>query len=736
MNQSTQTSEAIELANLRLRLRDGLQFDLREYGGEPCYVVKNRVSSEYFQIGITEYAFISLLDGATSLQEAVQQTAYQLGEEAFAIQDAVLTCQWLIQHGLADPVNDIENTAQTSLDYLLGEIRTRNSSRMVAQLNPLFFRLPLFNPQPVLRILQPALGWIASRVFFVIWVLVMVTALVVLFQQKDDLAGEALGLLTPRAWLWFVVTMIFMKFVHEFAHGVFCNRFGGQVREAGVVFILCWPIPYVDVTSCWSFPSRWRRIAVSSAGMYVELFIAGLATIGWSLTSDVVLKFHLVNIMLAGSLTTLLFNANFLMRFDGYYILSDLLEIPNLAQQGQQYLQYLGKRYLLGMRLQPAKFSRGRGMAIKTYGVLALCWRIVVYVSLSIIASALFFGFGIALSVLGGAMWLGVPLFRLGKLMMGQGQGGVVDWRRLAMVTVPAGLGLLAAMFVLPWPIQLSAPAFVRYEDPAVIRVQTPGFVEEIAVRNGEFVNAGDLLVQLRNHEVVAHLDALKADRQQSLLRSRRYHAERAIPAYQSEIAARLAIEKQIDEVSRKLDDLTLRTPVSGIVVGRQLDASIGQFVSPGTELLRIVDENRKEIVVSISQDYFDSFSDRKGQATIFVSSQAGDVCPGWLASIEPTASLNVDPRLATYAGGSLTVRTSATETIDGQADLELVQPRFRGTVTPEASASRQLACGITGYVRLGYHPDNLAVHVVKAARSWIRSLSEAAHREVSLAGQ
>ena len=168
MKQPTRPNEAFDLANLRIRLRHGLKFDLREYGGEPSYVVRHQVSSSFFQIGVPEYAFISLLDGTTSIQEAVQLTACQLGEDAFTIQDGVGTCQWLIQHGFADPVTDACDAAQTSLDYLLEEIKSQQSRRLVSQLNPLFFKLPLFNPQPMLRAVFPYIGWIASRLFFVI----------------------------------------------------------------------------------------------------------------------------------------------------------------------------------------------------------------------------------------------------------------------------------------------------------------------------------------------------------------------------------------------------------------------------------------------------------------------------------------------------------------------------------------------------------------------------------------
>ena len=434
--------------------------------------------------------------------------------------------------------------------------------------------------------------------------------------------------------------------------------------------------------------------------------------------------------MLTGSVATLIFNANFLMRFDGYCILSDFLEIPNLAQQGQQYLQYLGKRYLLGMEVQPTRHARSRGLAIRLYGVLAFFWRILIYVALSIFAAALFFGFGIALAILGGALWLGLPLYRFGKLITGQGNTGAVNGRRLTLVTAPLSASLFAAFCILPWPVQVNAPAFVQFKDPAIVRVETSGFVKEIHVENGEFVNRGDLLVRLHNHELLARLSGLMADRQQSLLRSRRHHAERAVAAYQSEVAVRLAIERQISDVSRQLESLTLRSPVSGTVVARDLDSVFGLFVSLGTELLQVVDKNEKEVVVSVGQDDFDEFLAQEGQEAVFVPSQAGKRFPGQLSKIEPTASLDVDVRLTSYAAGPLPVRTIAAETSQSQPELNLVQPRFRGTVSLQSSDGQGLASGVTGYVRLRCYSNSLARHSVKIVKDWIRSVADTAYRE------
>jgi putative peptide zinc metalloprotease protein len=285
-----------------------------------------------------------VLDGNTTLQAAVQETSHRLGHEALTIRDAVRIGHWLIESGLANSV-DGSGSQTNSASVLLERRKSQQQQKSVAQLNPLFIKLPLGNPQALIRLLSCFFGWLCSGFFLGIWVAVVMYAIVCVFQSPGELYAAGLGVFTADGWAWMLVTMIGLKVVHELAHGLFCDRFGGSVKETGLVFILFIPMPYVDVTSCWSFRSKWERIAVAAAGMYIEMFVAALAAIAWSFSGDPVLKFHLFNVMLLGSLTTLLFNANFLMRFDGYYMLADFLEIPNLYQKGQQFVNGLGSQF-------------------------------------------------------------------------------------------------------------------------------------------------------------------------------------------------------------------------------------------------------------------------------------------------------------------------------------------------------------------------------------------------------
>jgi len=578
------------------------------------------------------------------------------------------------------------------------------------------------------------LGWIGSRWFAGVWCVVAVFAVFRIFQQPELLAQSAQGLLAPNTWAWMLATLVGLKIIHELAHGLFCHRFGGRVKECGLVFILFVPLPFVDVTSCWSFPSKWKRIAVSAAGMYVELFVAAVATIVWSFSHAPVLRFHLFNVMLLGSLTTVLFNANFLMRFDGYYILSDLLEIPNLYQSGQRFVSGFFRRILLGTggtNLMLADSLRDR-VTIRAYGIAAFVWRILICVSLAIIATALLYGFGRLLAFVGIAMWIGTPIVGWYRRLKDPSIDSRPNFRWISTVSIPATLAIGGAICLLPWPVNVSSPAIVEYESPAIVRVEQAGFVTAVHVVDGQEVSCGDLLVELENRDLALRLKELQLEREKSFIRSRSFHHDSEIASYQAENASRQAIETQIAELQRKADSLRIVATADGVVLGEQLETLPGRFVSTGSSIMQVVDERRKIIAVSIGQDQFKTFAAHDQNQVRFLPAHGYEETVGVLERVQPVATAIANVRLTTRAGGSLAIRgTEATaEKIGekGNDDVELLSSRLSAKVSVAATLSQNLRVGSVGHIYLDQYDKTIAETLVLATRRWLERLM----REIS----
>ena len=221
--------------------------------------------------------------------------------------------------------------------------------------------------------------------------------------------NESAGVLYVNNWLWLIGVYIVLKVLHELFHGLVCKKYGGEIYEAGIILILCMPIGYVDATSSWRFHSRWQRIHTAAAGMMIELFAAGLAAIIWSYTEPGFINSLAYHVIIIAGISTVIFNANPLMRFDGYFIFADLVDIPNLYARGRQYIFYLLKKYLLAQETELPVLGSNKDYLVRIYGITTLIWRLLIIVILLVGAWTLFYGAGMLIAVLAMILYFALP---------------------------------------------------------------------------------------------------------------------------------------------------------------------------------------------------------------------------------------------------------------------------------------------------------------------------------------
>lgn len=707
-----------DVGSILLKLRPDLVFTPQVVGGKPGYLIEDPVKTKFYRIGIAEYKFISLLDGATCVADALRLTAATLSDKAFTQDEAATICKWLVDVGLA---HTFESRQASRLS---AAARVASQSGLVQRLNPMFIRVPLYKPDRFLEAITPWLGWIHGPVGWTLAGLLALVATSQLLVHWHRFSMAADGVFAPNRWLWLGLAWLILKIVHEVSHGLACKRYGGTVREAGVMFVMFAPMAYVDVTSSWRFPSKWHRINTSAAGMFSELLIAAVAAIVWSHTEPGVLNDVAFNLVVMASLTTLLFNANPLMRFDGYYILSDLLEVPNLFPSGQQYVRYLGKRYLLGVALPSPRWSKGKDSFIKLYGVAAFLWRVLVSVSLIIAATALFAGAGVIIAVVAGVLWLGLPLVRFGKYFCTD--PSVSTSNRLRLVTSTAVMLALSTLFftVVPWPGVVRAPAIVEYSTMAVVRAGSSGFVQKLMVQNGQFVKEGDILLTLVNEELQAELADLELQMEDARLLSRGYVQEGRMAAYQAEIKRYESLEKKRQQKRHQVEQLTVVAPLSGQLFGRNLPTLPETYVHEGAELFSIGNKQAKEIQISVAQEDLDTFSRRLAKRVMVRVSGAGrffSTC----SEVSPRASMEpLHAGLCAPNGGPLAVRPraeQATTARDENESYELLAPRFLAVVMLDERDSSHLRAGQRGIAAFWDSSDTVGKHIYESASRWLR---------------
>lgn len=690
-----------DLSRIVIRLRDDLAFARRTVGGEQFYVVEDRLSGKCYRVGEKEYTLATALDGNRNLAEILQAVASADSSCSLTSTEALQVCRWLLQTGLAQRQQDEDAASAVS-----------SLPRRWTLINPIFIRIPLLTPDRLLERILPALSWINTRVALVASLMLWIVAALHLVSGWDRFVGSAGNVFSLDQGVYLLASWVALKLFHELGHGLTCKHYGGYVREAGVALLLLAPIPYVDVTSSWRLRSKWARIHIAAAGMIVEATVASFALLLWSYSPDGILSQLCVNIVVMATATTVLFNANPLMRFDGYYILTDLLELPNLYTRGHQFISAISRRWLLGeASVQLPNTTR----FVALYAVAAWCWRLFVCVSLICGAAALLHGAGVVIAAVAIFSWFIVPAYRLVRTLWME-----ADWKRTARFVVLVG-GAAAAGFALlsytPWPFPRRSPGVVEYEPLSVVRAKSAGFLQEIHVTPGEMVAAGQLLARLENPELHNQLKLLELSVKESELRCRIYRQRHEMAAYQAEAEQLAALQKQLAEKQKQVAGLSIRASTGGQVIGRALPHLIGTYLTEGEELCRVGRESAKEIQLSIHQDDVESFQARVGQ-TLSIRSSNGLVHAS-LTRISPRASERAThPALCAPNGGPLPVR----QTSDGDSNdgIVLLEPRFIGHVTLPAEHGQQLRAGqlCTASVRT---PDDSVGHVLsRVARNWI----------------
>ncbi|MCA9133181.1 MAG: hypothetical protein KDA45_08500, partial [Planctomycetales bacterium] len=506
MVSTSHKAASFNLPRSRLRLRQDVRCTPLVQRGETFYQLEVPGTGQFYRLGYAESVFVSLLDGQTTFTTALALTTQHLAEQQLTTQPPSPPPAPVNTVSVVDPVGamDAENSVTVSLPpspaaaaplqtlttsqatslylWLLenglgtlvdagpesGELTPRRSAgartggrSAVACPNPFWLKLPLGNPDRLLGYLLPATSWIFSPFFTMVGLLVIAAGAVTLSLHWERFLAASTQVFSPHNWLWLAAAWLLLKVIHELAHALVCRRYGGEVRDVGLILILFAPLAYVDVSSAWRFPSKWSRIHVAVAGIYAELLLAALAAVAWQQVESPMVGHLLYNLILMASVSTVVFNANPLMRFDGYFMLSDWLEIPNLYAAGSKAVARQCRRLFLGERSGELRYGGKLAWWIGAYGWAALGWRIAVCGSLLLAASLLFHGAGIALSALALLAWVGRPLWAgwTGCLRRWQRQPGQV--LRAAGLSILLGwLGCLF-LFYLPSPARVSAPGIV-----------------------------------------------------------------------------------------------------------------------------------------------------------------------------------------------------------------------------------------------------------------------------------
>ncbi len=513
MDNNTPVSELERRKQLRLRLRRDLVIEAQKYEGRTYHVVKDPVSLRYYRLKDNEYFLLTFLDGKHTLEEAQKEYEKRYRPDRLKLEDVEAFGQQLINAGLA------QNESPRAGKQLYEQRKKRRRSEWMQTLtNILYIKIPVFDPDWLLKRMLRWVGWIFSLTFFGLSVALMLAAAGLVATHFETFRSKLpeqhmFFRFQTIAYMWAALGAV--KIIHEFGHGLSCKVFGGEVHEMGALLLCLSPALYCNVSDAWTLPNKWHRIIISAAGIYVELVIAAIATfVWWNSGAYPFINNLSLSLMVVCSVSTVVFNANPLMRYDGYYVLADLLEIPNLRERSNRFLKNLTLEYCLGIEVVPEPYmALWRRILFVSYAVGSYIYRWVV--TFAILWFLYSFLRPYKLEVISQMLALGAagsmagwPLYRLGKSIYKRGRvPDMKKWRVLASATVLIGLILFACL--VPVPVsRIRGPALVQADPTATSRiyVRRDGILTKLNVRPGDHVEKGEILAEFRDPELDAEL--------------------------------------------------------------------------------------------------------------------------------------------------------------------------------------------------------------------------------------
>ena len=569
------SQKSAEERPIGMRTRSDLLVRESVYQGETCWIVKDPLAMKYFRLREPEYLVFRALENETSYQELKQTLDRRFPEKTTRIESVQQLVVSLHRSGLMLS----ESTGQTKpLEKRRNKELMQKAMGLMSSLIAL--RLPGFDPEWILNFLYPKVRW-----FFTLW-----------FTAIVALTCSAAGLLVLTHWtefysrlpefqsffafenlLFMGAILIVTKTIHEFGHGLMCKHFGGECHEIGFMFLVMTPAMYCNTSDSWVMPNRWHRIAIGAAGMYVEIFLAALCTFIWWYTKPGWIHYLALNVMFLSSVSTIVFNANPLLRYDGYFILSDLLEIPNLAQKSKQALLSRLRVFCLGMKpIQSGVLPERHQTLFAIYSVASFLYRWFVLIMIFWFLSEIFEPMGlavighilIAISLTGMVV---VPMYKMIKFFLYPGRLREVKKIR-AYATTCFVLLALGLFLWAPLPHFVWGHFVVRPKNPQLVVVKRPGVLTQILVKPGEHVTKGQPLAVLENPDLKLEYLEMVGEKKRLEVEERLFILNRAGFPDAGEKIAELRgqineLEQQIIAKDGQIKPLVLKAERDGIVI-------------------------------------------------------------------------------------------------------------------------------------------------------------------------
>lgn len=566
----------------RLRQELSLHAGPTQSDGSPSWLLHDPAANRFYQLDWASFEILARwsLGEIGAVRDAVNcETALHVDDDDVLAVSAFLSRHQLVQADSSERNQWLWQLYQGS----------RPSRAMWLLKNYLFFRIPLIRPEALLARLAPLFAWVFTPGFW--WGLggLALLGLTLVSRRWDEFTHTFSAYTGVSAMLGIGLSLGFAKVLHEMGHALTAYRFGCRVPAMGVAFLVLMPVLYTDTNDAWKLPSRRQRLLIGAAGMLAELMLAAVATLLWALLPDGPLRAGTFLLATTTWLATLAINASPFMRFDGYFLLVDWLGMPNLHQRAFALARWQMRRLLLGLDDPvPEHFPPSRQRGLILFAWATWLYRLVLFLSIALLVYHLFFK---ALGLFMLAVELGWFIVRpiAGELKVWWQRRAELRWQRETRRSA-ALLAALALFVAVPWQSDIASPAVLTALHSQGLYAPAPSVVQQVMVRPGQQVRAGQPLLRLQSSALEAQL-TLAGAREQALaqqLAQQPFHPELQqlgpVLFKQWQAAA-----QQVEGLRRQANRLLLTAPFDGRVADVDESVVAGTVIAEGERLLDVI---------------------------------------------------------------------------------------------------------------------------------------------------
>ena len=594
----------------KYKLREDLVITRQVQRDEVFYVIKDPVAQTYYRFAEVEYDIISLFDGENDF--ARTQELFSEQYEDAEIDEATL------QNFVASlkKIDLLEKTAAEKNLMLLERQRSFRKARILETKGTLLYkRVPLIDPDRLFnRMISHIRFFWTQGFFFFSLSAILLSYLIIAFNWSEIYEGiKSLYSFSGKSYLHLIVlwaTVIVVIALHEFGHGLTCKHYGGEVHEMGFLLLFFQPCLYCNVNDAWTFEEKSKKLWVTFAGGYFEAFIGALATfVWWGTNPNTTINNLTYGVITVCGVSSLMFNFNPLIRLDGYYALSDYLELPNLRQNASEYVPYAMKKYIFRMDVPEKTVSSREHWIYLIYGVL---FKIYIFSMLYFILFIFLGGFlidrfreiGVFLLIAFLSYIFRKTLKRLAKTAQAfwSEKRGIFRRRKYVLSSGIAALGFGIWAFFGSVEVEVTSSCVLEPMEHVIVRTKISGIIEDIYVDEGNRVQQGDRILSLENRTEWTELTALKLEREKIEGQLRKSYGLENISASTVLGILETHTRSKLREASRQYGYTLVKSPTQGVVITPKLQERYGEYVEKGDELCEIANMDTMKVMVPVDE--------------------------------------------------------------------------------------------------------------------------------------